>query len=116
MKVVPHDTFWTAWFHPVDPVVDVDFVLPVRWVDDALEEVDLELDILCFADGSVHVRDREEFDRVRAAWAMPGDIVAQAEGTCERVRALVEAGAEPFGAVGRAWLARFLTDAGPTRS
>ncbi len=115
VKVVPSGTFWTACFHPVDPVVDVDIVLPVRWVDDALEEVDLELDILRSADGSVRMRDREEFDRVRAAWAMPGDVVAQAEATCERVRALVESGAEPFGAVGRAWLAHFLTDAGPTR-
>ena len=55
VKVVPHDTFWTACFHPVDPVVDVDIVLPVRWVDNVLEEVDLELDILRSADGSVHV-------------------------------------------------------------
>lgn len=46
VKVVPNGTFWTACFHPVDLVVDVDIVLPVRWVDDALEEVDLELDIL----------------------------------------------------------------------
>ena len=115
VKVVPSGTFWTACFHPVDPVVDVDIVLPVRWVDDVLEEVDLELDILRSADGSVRVRDRDEFDRVRAAWAMPGDIAAQAEATCGRVRALVELGAEPFGAVGRAWLARFLADASATR-
>ena len=114
-KVVPRGTFWTACFHPVDPEIDVDIVLPVRWFGDALEEIDLELDILRLADGSVRVRDREEFDRVRAAWAMPSDIVAQAEGMCERVRALVDAGAEPFGAVGRAWLARFLAEAGTAR-
>ncbi len=46
VKVVPSGTFWTACFNPVDPVVDVDIVLPVCWIDDALEEVDLELDIL----------------------------------------------------------------------
>ncbi len=114
VKVVPSGTFWTACFHPVDPVVDVDIVLPVRWVDDALEEVDLELDILRSEDGSVRVRDREEFDRVREAWAMPGDIVAQAEATCERVRELVELSAEPFGDAGRAWLSRFLTEADAT--
>ncbi len=112
VKVVPSGTFWTACFYPVDPVVDVDIVLPVRWVDDALEEVDLELDILRSADGSVRVRDRDEFDRVRAAWAMPGDIAAQAEATCERIRALVEQGTEPFGTAGRAWLSRFLAEAG----
>jgi hypothetical protein len=96
-------------------VVDVDIVLPVRWVGDALEEIDLELDVLRSADGRVQVRDRDEFDRVRAAWAMPVDIAAQAEATCERLHALVESGAEPFGEVGRAWLARFIADAGATR-
>src|SRR5919202_943389 len=91
----------------VDPVVDVDIVLPVHWSDDVLEEVDLELDILCSAGGSVHVRDREAFDRVREVWAMPDDIAAQAEATCQQIRTLVEQGAEPFGTVGRAWLSRF---------
>ena len=115
VKLVPSGTFWTACFNPVDPVVDVDIVLPVRWAGDTLEEVDLELDILRSADGSVRVRDQEEFDRVRDMWAMPDDIAAQAEATCERVRKELERGAEPFGNVGRAWLARFLAETGATR-
>jgi hypothetical protein len=110
VKLVPDGTFWTACFNPVDPVVDVDIVLPVRWIGDTLEEIDLELDILRSANGAVRVRDREEFERVRQVWAMPGDIAAQAEATCDRVRALVERGAEPFGEVGRAWLSRFLAE------
>jgi hypothetical protein len=110
VKLVPSGTYWTACFNSADPVVDVDIVLPVRWVDDVLEEVDLELDILRSADGSVSVRDRDEFERVRKRWAMPGDVVRQVEETCERVRALVEQGAEPFGAAGQAWLARFLAE------
>lgn len=66
------------------------------------------------AGGSVQVRDQEEVDHVRAAWAMPDDIAVQAEATRERVRALVELGAEPFGEVGRAW-SRFVAEAGTTR-
>jgi hypothetical protein len=48
---------------------------------------------------------------------MPEDVVTRAEETCEQVCALVEQGVEPFGEVGRAWLARFLAeaDAGRTR-
>lgn len=111
VKVVPDGAFWTACFNLGDPLVDVDIVLPVRWVGDVLEEVDLELDILRTPDGDVRLRDREAFDRVREAWDMPDDVVIQAEETCERIRALVERGAEPFGDVGRAWLARFLADA-----
>jgi|GEM_PF-1527063 len=109
VKVIPRGTFWTACFTSVDPVVDVDIVLPVRWVDGAVEEVDLELDVLRFADGSVQVRDREEFDRVREAWPMPTELIVQAEETCERIRGLVEMGIEPFGKVGRMWLSHFLT-------
>ena len=110
IKLVPSGTFWTACFNSVDPVIDVDIVLPVRWLDDVLEEIDLELDVLGFADGTIRVRDQDEFERVRQIWSMPDEIVAQAEATCAFVRAQIERGAEPFGSVGRAWLTRFLAD------
>jgi hypothetical protein len=110
VKVVPAGTFWTACFNLVDPVVDVDIVLPVQWIDDALEEVDLELDVVRSVDSSVRVRDREEFDRVRETWAMPDDVATNAEETCERLRELVAIAAEPFGTVGHTWLRRFLSE------
>lgn len=108
VKLVPPDTFWTVCFHPVDPLVDVDIVLPVQWTGDVLEEVDLELDILRYADGRVRVRDQEKFEQVRAMYAMPAQIATQAVTTCEQIRGLVERSVEPFGEVGRAWLASFL--------
>ena len=110
VKVVPSGGFWTACFCPVDPVVDVDIVLPVQWVGDVLEEVDLELDVLRWADGSVSVRDVAEFRQVREAWAIPGDIVARAEEACKQIREMVEQGVEPFGGVGGAWLACFIAE------
>ena len=110
--VVPRAAYWTACFHPRDPVVDVDIVLPANWVDDVLDLVDLELDVLRSADGRVQVRDQNEFERTRATWAMPDDIAARAESTCEQIRDLVERHAEPFGSVGLVWLARFLVDSG----
>jgi hypothetical protein len=112
VKVIPPGTFWTACFNLGDPVVDVDIVLPVQWADDALEEVDLELDVLRFNSGEVRVRDRDKFDEVRASWAMPGAVATQAEETCERIRHLIEAGAEPFGSVGQRWLTRYVAEAG----
>lgn len=111
--LVPHGTYWTACFNPVNPVVDVDIVLPVRWIDDVLEIVDLELDVLRTIDGRVQVRDRNELARVRAAWAMPDDIAAQAEAVCEQVRMQVEQRNEPFGDVGPSWLVRFLANTMP---
>lgn len=112
VKVVPHDSFWTACFYPGDPVIDVDIVLPVRWDGDVLEEIDLELDILRSAAGEVWVRDREEFKRVCEEGALPETIVARALATCEEVRARVTAGTEPFGAVGQQWLTRFMARTG----
>jgi uncharacterized protein len=112
VKLVPTDTYWTAGFNLVDPLVDVDVALPVQWLGDTLEEVDLELDVHRFTDGSVRVRDQEEFDRVRKAWAMPDEVVRRAEATCGQLRELVAAGAEPFGDVGPAWLSHFLGEVG----
>jgi hypothetical protein len=114
VKLVPSGTFWTVCFHPVEPAVDVDIVLPVRWAGDVLEEVDLEVDILRTADGTVHVRDQDDFERVRKAWSMPDDIIAQVEATTEQIKALVEQHAEPFGEVGRGWLARWLAEVDAT--
>ena len=111
VKLVPTDTFWTACFNATTPVVDVDIVLPVRWTNDVLEEVDLELDILRSIDGGVSVRDQDVFDHVRVTWSMPDHIAAQAEATCARIRELVERRVEPFDSVGQAWLTRFLSEA-----
>ena len=112
VKVVPTGTYWTACFNPIEPVIDVDIVLPVQWTDDALEEIDLELDVVCSAMGNVRVRDREEFDRVLETWSMPDDIAAKAEETCNRIIERVDLRAEPFGDVGATWLSRFLAEAG----
>jgi hypothetical protein len=111
VKVVPTGTFWTACFNQIDPVVDVDIVLPVRWLDDVLEEVDIELDLLRSIDGSVQVRDRDEFDRVRAEWVMPDNIANEALATSERLGELIARAAEPFGGVGLSWLRRFVANA-----
>jgi hypothetical protein len=62
VKLVPTSTFCSTCFQPVDPIVDVDIILPVSWIDDVLEEIDLELDILRAADGEIWVRDQEKFE------------------------------------------------------
>jgi hypothetical protein len=116
VKLVPSGTYWTACFNPIDPLIDVDIVLPVHWSGNILEEIDLELDILRSADGSVRVRDRNAFARVRAEWSMAEEIAAEAEATCAKVCALVERGADPFGGIGQRWLTRFLASADALRT
>src|SRR5687767_13835883 len=62
VKLVPDSTWWTVNFYPNNPLIDVDIVYPVTWIGDVLEELDLELDVLAYADGSIHVRDQDKFD------------------------------------------------------
>jgi uncharacterized protein len=116
VKLIPTNAFWSVCFYAVDPIVDVDIILPVSWMDDVLEEIDLELDILRAADGEVWVRDQERFEHVRTAWNMPDAIAVQAKATCEHVRSLVEQGIEPFESVGISWLSRFITNIDTTET
>lgn len=102
------NAFWTACFCLGDVVIDVDISLPVTWLDAAVEEIDLELDILRTSAGHVVVRDQEQYAHVRDTLAMPAHIAAEAERTSEYIRAQVEQSIEPFGKVGIARLHRFL--------
>jgi uncharacterized protein len=112
VKLVPGQTFWTVCFHTMDPLIDVDIVLPVRRYDGVIEEVDLELDVLRTADGRVCVRDQDIFDQMRSDGTLPDDVAAKAQATCEEIRLRVESGSEPFGKVGETWLSQFVRDSG----
>jgi uncharacterized protein len=107
IKLFPVNTYWTACFGFGNHDIDVDISLPVQWVDNAVEEVDLELDILRTADGLVYGRDEEAFNEIRDS--MPPDIVAQAEKTFAQIHRQIEQKIEPFGEAGFAWLRRFLS-------
>jgi uncharacterized protein len=116
VKLVPNNTFWSACFQPVDPMVDVDIILPVNWLGDTLEEVDLELDVLRSADNKVWVRDQDKFECLRTEWSMSIEIAMQAENTSRQVHSWVEEGKEPFGRVGFSWLLHFLNDIDKTEA
>lgn len=114
VKLVPPGTFWSCCFHLEDPIVDVDIILPVQWKGDLLEEVDLELDILGYADGRVEIRDQDQFNHVREVWSMPENIVTQVELTCAHIHSQVKDRIEPFRTVGKAWLTTFINKTGTT--
>lgn len=108
VKVFPVNTFWTACFYPGDNSIDVDISLPVRWVDGGVEEVDLELDVLCSASGQITVRDQDKFQHIRDEHGLPPEIARQAEDACSHVCGMIERRDEPFGSVGATWLKQFL--------
>ena len=69
--------------------------------------VDLDLDVVLLRDGTLFVDDEDEFAQHQVELAYPPEVVAMARGTADEVLAAVGNRSEPFGDVGRDWLARF---------
>jgi hypothetical protein len=84
----------------------VDISTVPEWRDGEVTMVDLDLDVIRFADGSVVVDDEDEFAEHRVALGYPPEIVALAERSCAERLAEVRAGVAPYGDVGAAWLRR----------
>jgi hypothetical protein len=83
--------------------------------------VDLDLDVVQRRDGSVHIDDEDEFAEHQVAMGYPTYVIARARADCAHVFLAMEAGDEPYGSVGRAWLDRYLAgslhgDSGRPRS
>lgn len=108
VKVFPANTFWTACFYPGDFSIDVDISMPVRWVEDRVEEIDLELDVLYSTRGGITVRDQAKFDDILDTYGLPPEIARRAQDTCKQICGMIERGDEPFGTVGFTWLEHFL--------
>ena len=117
--LIPAAQPWTAHFlapatGPAmnDHLVYVDITTPPRWDGDVVTMVDLDLDVVRRADGSVLVDDEDEFTEHAAAWRYPADLVTLAEQSCAAVLAALIEEREPFGTVGTAWLAKAARQAG----
>lgn len=100
---------WLATFHgeggPLAVYVDV--TTPPTWDGDTLRAVDLDLDVLRGLTGRTWVDDEDEFAEHRVTLGYPAEVCALAIASCERVRAIMEAGHAPYdGATARGWLAR----------
>ncbi len=78
-----------------------------RWTDDdQVEMVDLDLDVIRRFDGTAEILDEDEFAEHQVRYGYPPEVIAAAEHTASTLLAAVADGAEPFGQVCRAWLAR----------
>lgn len=111
VSMTPHAGGFAASFYPSPkPVaVYVDMTTPPTWTRTAQGEwtvamVDLDLDVVLARDGRLYVDDEDEFAEHRVRLGYPPAVVALAERTAREVLAAIEAGREPFGSVGLAWL------------
>lgn len=107
--LIPRAGGWTMTCNaaPCWTELYIDITTVPRWVaDDQVEMVDLDLDVVRFFDGSAKILDEDEFAEHQVRYNYPPEVTSDAEQTTSAMLAAVTSGAEPFGRVCRAWLAK----------
>jgi hypothetical protein len=92
--LVPRDGWWVAWWvaYPEDRQVEIDICLPASRTEAGWSYVDLELDVYRHDDGSIEVKDADEFEEAcRNGWISPGDATAARATAASVAAALREA-------------------------
>jgi hypothetical protein len=92
------DRGFLATFHAPGGQVGlyVDMTTPPTWDGTTLRAVDLDLDVVRGSTGRVWIDDEDEFADHRISLEYPGNVVALASASCDRIHGLVSAGAAPF--------------------
>ncbi len=107
VKLIPDAKWWTAiwaWGRPHDVYVDI--ITPPQWAGSTVTMVDIDLDVVRWADGRVEVLDEDEFTAHRTKYGYPERLVDTARATTARLAVAVEARHEPFGSDGEVWMAK----------
>ena len=106
---LPEDRrWWLATFHAPDAPrvsVYVDVTTPPRWDGTVVRTVDLDLDVIRLVGGEVFVDDEDEFAEHQVELGYPGDIVALAQASRDRMHAAVSQEDPPFDGSHQAWQA-----------
>jgi hypothetical protein len=106
VKLIRPDGWWTAeWNARSKYEVYVDIATPARWDADRVTMIDLDLDVVRLSDGSVALLDEDEFLEHAGSMAYPASLVDTARAAAASVHLALSSGEEPFGSVGRDWLA-----------
>lgn len=107
--LVPDDDWWVLSFNDSRSEIElyVDIAMPAVWSSEsAVSVVDLDLDVARFHDGRIELLDEDEFAERRDRY--PDDVAQRAVTTAQEVLEFVHNGTEPFGTVGRDWLAKIV--------
>lgn len=116
--LIPREGWWTAYFNDPDDTaalqiassdaveVYVDLTDRPRRLGDAVETIDLDLDVIRWGDGRVTLEDEDEFLDHRIRYRYPPEIVERVEATAQHLLQIVSAREEPFGSASAPWLAR----------
>jgi protein associated with RNAse G/E len=114
LLLFPHEEPFTV-MHYLDPglgdgpevQIYVDIATVPEWTGDVVTMVDLDLDVVQLADGTVYLDDEDEFAEHQMSLGYPPDVVAMAEASAADVLTRVRGGHEPFGTANEPWARRF---------
>jgi uncharacterized protein len=95
------EVMWELDWRPREHYVNV--ALPSTWHDGTLRFVDLDLDLIWRADGTVILDDEDEFDLHRVRFAYPVEVVERAWRAVDEVRELIARQQAPFDGTLYAW-------------
>lgn len=113
VKLLPAAKWWTAiWSWERDDALYVDIITPPDWRGATVTMVDIDLDVVRWADGRVEVVDADEFEVNQNRYGYPPRLVDTARATAARLAVALENRHEPFGNVGDVWLAKAVRLAG----
>jgi uncharacterized protein len=117
VSLLPHERPWAASFYesPGHTRIYVDMCTVPVWDDAVVTMVDLDLDVILLAEGSLILDDEDEFDEHRVALAYPQDVVELARQSAQQVLTAVGDGVEPFLTVGHTRLAQARSGVGVDR-
>jgi protein associated with RNAse G/E len=108
VQLIARDRWWTLFFngdHSEAYRIYVDVITPAAWpAGNRVEMIDLDLDVVLHHDRSVEVLDEDEFLAHSELFAYPDSLVNRARTAAAELVLKVEAGEEPFGSAGEAWL------------
>ncbi|MEN8114745.1 MAG: DUF402 domain-containing protein, partial [Actinomycetota bacterium] len=110
VKLITPNRWWTAVWNDggggpkgtIDVYVDV--ITPATWDGDAVNLVDLDLDVIRRVNGDVEIDDEDEFEEHRVLFGYPDHVVDKARTETARLALAVTRRDEPFGLVGEQWL------------
>ncbi|GAA1019198.1 hypothetical protein Aple_098290 [Acrocarpospora pleiomorpha] len=102
----PRDTWWTATFNPIGHKMAIycDITTVPEWRDGEVTMVDLDLDVIKRADGTVFLDDVDEFAEHQVWLEYPLDVIENAELSATWLMTAVAQGTGPFGGAHTHWL------------
>jgi len=106
VQCFPHQGWWVLHYNgSVRPISHfVDIATQPRFSDGRFEMIDLDLDLVVLADGTVEVEDEDEFEVNEVTLGYSPDVIERARAETDRVAGLLQRREEPFFEVAERWL------------